>query len=145
MPLQYLLRQLALKNATGGGGNLSSTHKHICATAVGDCLSYASSNHATQKCYSSSETTRNHTCDIHVTAYWKTFRLPMPKPTRAAMQGGLAHSQRHTCEPSAGEPATAQPPNIAHQAIPGSHLTKHRMTLKKGSRPFTESTNTHDR
>lgn len=81
---------------------------------------------------------------VHVTAYWKTLRLPTPKPTHAITGGDLAHSQKQTsmCTRRWG----AQPPNPARrQHLLRNHLTKHRVTLKKFlPSPFPESTNTHD-
>lgn len=145
-PLQCLLRKLTRQNATGGGGDLfihTQTHACNCSgeTVLRTPPQITARRNATAP-QKSPVTTYPH---AHATAYWKTLRLPTPKPTHAIAGGDLAHGQETNLHVHQ-EPATAQPPNTARrQHLLRNHLTKHRATLKKFlPSPFPESTNAHD-
>ena len=92
MPLWYLLRKLAHKNATGGGGNLSPTHKHTHVT-VFHTPPQITTHRSAMAAQGSPVTTYPHG---HATASWKTFHLPTPKPTHATTDGDLAYRQKRT-------------------------------------------------
>lgn len=148
MPLQCSLRKLTGQNSTGGGGDLFiHTQTHACNRSgeivfpTPPQITARRNATAPQK---SPVTTYPH---VHATAYWKTLRLPTPKPTHAITGGDLAHSQETNIHvhQALGASHSSAPNTARRQHLLRNHLTKHRVTLKKFlPSPFPESTNAQD-